>query len=306
MRAIALIRKICIVAGNRLIGPFVPYYYRYRWAACSKLNTYSGLVGTARQIPIVVSLTSFPARIGIVHNTIQCLLMQSVKPDKLILWLAIEQFPEKEKELPSELIALRKYGLSIEWCHDIRSFKKLVPTLEQHSDAIVITADDDLYYRKSFVKRLYDSFLQYPEDIHCHRITKIFIDEEVYHAIPGGYDTYMQPSFLHKLTGCGGTCYPPHSLYNDVCKLELFMTLAPTNDDIWFWLMAVLNGRRIRVVKHNNPALQMVEGTQQGEELCKDNDNGPKLFWKQFYQILGYYPQIDTILSTEMELMLKK
>ena len=46
---------------------------------------------------------------------------------------------------------------------------------------------------------------------------------------------------LHFPTGCGGILYPPHSLYKDVCKEEIFTKIAPFADDIWLWGMALLN-----------------------------------------------------------------
>lgn len=59
---------------------------------------------------IIVSLTSFPARINIVVKTIKTLLTQTLKPDAVILWLAPEQFPNGEKDLPQELLDLKQYG----------------------------------------------------------------------------------------------------------------------------------------------------------------------------------------------------
>lgn len=99
-----------------------------------------------RKEEIIVSLTSFPGRIHLVHKTIQTILLQSVKPDLVELWLAKEQFPNYEKDLPNELTNLIQYGLKICWCSDYRSFKKLVPSLQEHPDAIIVTADDDVYY----------------------------------------------------------------------------------------------------------------------------------------------------------------
>ncbi|MBQ2886366.1 MAG: hypothetical protein IJE43_21810 [Alphaproteobacteria bacterium] len=46
---------------------------------------------------VIVSLTSYPARINIVHKTIESLLNQTYKADKVILYLAYEQFQIKKK-----------------------------------------------------------------------------------------------------------------------------------------------------------------------------------------------------------------
>ena len=57
-----------------------------------------------REETVTVSLTSFPARIEYVHLAIKSLMLQSYKPDRVVLWLAEEQFPDHK--LPEQLTAL--------------------------------------------------------------------------------------------------------------------------------------------------------------------------------------------------------
>ena len=121
-----------------------------------KQTTSLGITKTKRKPEIIVSLTSFPKRINIVVKTINTILNQSVKPDKIILWLANEQFPNKEKDLPDELLDLKNFGLMINWCEDLRSYKKLIPTLNLYPNDIIITADDDIYYDKDWIESLYN------------------------------------------------------------------------------------------------------------------------------------------------------
>ena len=54
---------------------------------------------------IVVSLTSFPIRINKLWIVIESILRQDYKPDKIILWLSKEQFPNFDL-LPKTLISL--------------------------------------------------------------------------------------------------------------------------------------------------------------------------------------------------------
>jgi len=299
-----LFNKIKIIGLNKtvkliydeLVRPFVPIYYKNKWKICSRKNNYKGICSKERNPEIIVSLTTYPARIESVHIVIETLLMQTFKPDRIILWLAEEQFPDKV--LPDNLTRLKKYGLSIKWCEDIKSYKKLVPTLREFPQAIIITADDDMYYHSKMVERLYKAYLKEPNYIHCHRVTKFAMENNEYKTFPGGYDVCNHPSFLHKLTGCSGVCYPPNSLFKDITNEKLFMELAPTNDDIWFWFMATLNGYRCNLVKHSCTALYFVENSQD-DSLNSINDRGEKLFWSQFKKLTDYYPQIDEILRNE-------
>ncbi|MBD5536380.1 MAG: hypothetical protein HDQ99_12125 [Lachnospiraceae bacterium] len=271
------------------------------WLICSHTKNWKGITDAKYAEKIVVSLTSFPERIETVSETIKTLLMQTQKPNRIILWLGEEKFQHKEKDLPQILLKMQKYGLEIKWCHDIRSFTKLIPTLELCPDAIVITADDDLCYRRHWLKFLYKEYLKHPNMVCAHRVTKFYLENGSYEAVGGGYDTWPEATYLHKLTGVGGVLYPPHILNERVFEIDVFMQLCPTNDDIWFWLMAVLNNVKICVLKRPDLNLIYVKGTQAGTKLTSINDRGEKLFWKAFYNILNQYPILDKMLREEYQ-----
>lgn len=209
---------------------------------------------TGRAPRLVVSLTSFPPRIPEVFFALHSLLDQRLKPDLLILWLAAEQFPNREDDLPKEVRDLREYGLTIKWCADLKSFTKLVPALTEYPGDVIVTADDDVYYPREWLELLYTSYLREPQFIHCHRAHRVIFDDSgsiaPYSSWPKNIST-GEASYLNFLTGVGGVLYPPGSLHQDVATPELFTNLCPTADDIWFWAMAVVNDRKIRVVDGN-------------------------------------------------------
>jgi len=247
---------------------------------------------------IIISLTSYPARIPTLHLVIESLLNQSIYTDKVILWLAPEQFPNKENDLPQELLDLREKGLTIDWYHDIRSYKKLIPTLKKYPDAVIITADDDNIYQKDWLKKLINSYIKYPHDIHAHRVTKFHYANNRFYTTSGGREYYKGANYLNKLVGVGGVLYPPHCFYKDILNENLIKHLAPTNDDQWFWLQAAMKGVRVRVVDNPDIQTHLVEGTQE-TGLTTINDNGENLFWKDFNRILEYYPKIKKLLKKE-------
>ena len=292
------IRRTFKLIADRILSRYVSLYHHNRWIRITHNRDYLGINYPKRKIPIIISITSFPARINTVHFAIRTLLSQTVKPDEVILWLAYEQFENRENDLPDQLLELKEYGLTIKWCHDIKSYKKLIPALKEFPDAFIVTADDDLFYHPKMLERLLIAYSKDNDSIHCHRVTKIYMDDNNIHTVPGGYEIYNHPSFLHKLTGGSGVLYPPGSLYKDVCKEELFMSLAPTNDDIWFWIMAILKGKRCNVVKHSCTALYYINNSQ-NESLTSINDNGDYLFFEQLNQVLDYYPQAFTLLLEE-------
>ena len=278
---------------------------------------------------IIVSLTSFPARINIVVKTIKTLLTQTLKPDAVILWLAPEQFPNGEKDLPQELLDLKQYGLTIDWYKDIRSYKKIIPTLKKYPNAVVITTDDDIYYAPDTLESLYKSYLEHKNEVHAHRCDWLKVVEEDAKTVPHpspllqgeGMTEVVQTqkkvikwektrelyldrhrgvaSFHNRLTGYGAVLYPPNCFYKDVCDESLIKELIPTHDDVWLWAMVTLNGYKTRLVKGYSESINYVENSQQ-YGLCKINKKGVGMSLDEAYEImLNKYPQLLEILEKE-------
>lgn len=249
---------------------------------------------------IVVSLTSYPARINIVNKTIESLLDQSIKADKVILWLAPEQFPNKEADLPQELLDLREKGLIIDWYHDIKSYKKLIPTLKLYPDAIIVTADDDAIYQKTWLENLYKAYIDEPEMIHCHRAHKILLKHKKitpYCKWINSSNIFGKSGYSIFFTGLGGILYPPHSLDNNVLNEEDFMNLCPQGDDIWFWANALKNNTKIHLLERAYYNPKLIAGSQE-TALWQSNiyDNKNDI---QILNVVNKYPEILSKLRKE-------
>lgn len=207
-----------------------------------------GLNTKKRYESIIVSLTSFPERMDDIHFCLYSLLKQNFKPDKVILWLAREQFPNDEDDIPDEVLKLKENGLTIEWCKDIRSYKKLIPPLEKYPDSFIVTADDDVYYHEDWLEKMWNRYIEYPNTIISSRFRIVSQDTQK-NLLPYSNwklsDGPAKRSFLNFPTGAGGTMYFPGALSERVLDEEMFMRLCPTGDDIWFWSMAILNGTKI-------------------------------------------------------------
>ena len=121
---------------------------------------------------VIVSLTSYPARIETVHLAIESLIAQSVKPWKIVLWLSKDEFPSGRVSLPPRLTALENDSLfEIEWVEkNYRPYNKLVHALRKYPDCAIITVDDDLLYPSDMVERLLAAHEKYPEFIKAMRV----------------------------------------------------------------------------------------------------------------------------------------
>jgi hypothetical protein len=210
---------------------------------------------------VIVSLTSFPGAIAYAAKAVRSILEGTVLPDRVVLYLAEPQFPGRA--IPFEIEALEAANLRFEvrWCEeDIRSYKKLVPALNDFPDAVIVTVDDDVWYGRNMLRcllRLHDRF---PNAVLAHRAKRIE---------PGApyrkWRKYRWYRFLFKRfyfdyrtiqTGVGGVLYPPNVLKADMLDQKVFMTVAPTTDDIWFWAAAVARGTYVVPVPfgpHNKP-----------------------------------------------------
>ena len=253
--------------------------------------------------PLIISLTSYPARIKTVNQTIESLLNQTHKADKVILWLAPEQFPNRESDLPQQLLDLRDKGLTIDWYHDIKSYKKLIPALQKYPDATIVTTDDDVIYDKD----MFESYKIEPNAIHCHRAHLITMSGRKINKYNDFVWTNKLPRHLesdYKLffTGVGGVLYPPRCLHNNVLNETEFMSLCPHGDDIWFWGNAVLNTTKIKLIT-NRIAPQLIEGTQEvalWQQNVKDGKNDI-----QIANLVKKYPKILKILLPKKKINLK-
>ncbi len=268
-----------------------PAFFRYTTAKGVDENS-------CRKIPLILSLTSYPGRMSTLHFTLNTLLNQTLKPDRLILWLAKEQFPGGERRVPRKVRKLEKYGLEIRWWHDIKSYKKLIPALSSFSDALIVTADDDFFYPPTWLESLFNAWCDQPDIIHCQRAHRIKIS-------PGGqiapYDEWEKvtanrdSSLMTFPTTGGGVIFPPGSLHPDVIKEDLFMTLAPTADDIWFWACAAVKGVPAQLVSGYIGQFPFIEGSQENglwktTNIFGQNDISLK-------KIMDHFPELKTQLQ---------
>lgn len=248
---------------------------------------------------VIISLTSFPARIDGVHLTINSLLNQTVAPDLIVLWLAQSQFPKKDEDLPSTIKDLDQDIFEVRWCEDIRSYKKLIPTLINYPDSIIITVDDDVIYESDLIRKLIIGSETHPNCVIAARTTKVLRKHGVLFVETGGSSYWDNPSFLNKLVGCSGCLYPPNCLDPEVMNVDAFMTLAPTSDDVWFWLMAVRAGTKVYRIPDGEwlPKQNRINSGRDSLSYINDGDEG--LFYHHLDSILASYPDVYNALMQE-------
>jgi hypothetical protein len=281
-------KTIKAVLPSGLLGLGRKYYRKIYIPA--KLQPLAPSVTTSPQF--IVTLTSYGRRVfQKAPYAVYSLFTQSVQPDRIVLWLAAGT------KVPNKLQKMKALGLEIRFCKDIRSYKKLIPALAAFPEDILISADDDVYYHFDWFKKLKASYIKNPQKIHCHRAHEICLDEHK-QVIP--YSEWRccvkNIEYAKRLfpTGVGGVLYPPRAFNHEVLQEEVFLHLAPTADDVWFWAMAHHNGTEFTLVKDGLPEVAGIGANDDG--LWKTNVAFGKND-EQIHNVLQAYPDVyKTIL----------
>jgi hypothetical protein len=202
-------------------------------------------------VDVIISLTSIPSRLSVLHLTIKSLLDQKISFEKIVLWL----HQDLKNDLPAALEKLQGKRFEIRYCATTEPHRKLVETLKLYPDRVIVTCDDDMMYPDDWLARLLESWRHTPDDIVAHRCRKIRIEDgeilpyRTWHAESPG-----ESSILTLSVGWGGVLFPPGSLDDRVLDRDAYMRLSPKADDLWFKAMSALKGTAMRKTRDPYPA----------------------------------------------------
>ena len=255
---------------------------------------------------IIVSLTSYGVRVNdTLPYTLYSLLLQTRLPDRIVVWL--DNVNWKGSNLPPILKKFEEFGVEFFFVEDMRSYKKLIPALEMFPDNVIITVDDDLYYNPHTIEWLIDAYQKSDK--------RSVIGTWAYrpkakegHYLP--YSTWReeepgQSLEEYSLIGCGGILYPPHIFDDEILKKDLFMKMAPTADDLWFWVMEKRLGIPVKLIENGGYGLHEAvnridvwEPNREGSLYYINEINGAND--TQFKYLIIHYslsPSLDSVPS---------
>lgn len=229
---------------------------------------------------MVISLTSFPARLPHVAPCLQSLVSQKGPEDHLVLWLGKEQFPHGLDDIPEEIRAFsvdRGGGVDFRFTEDIRAYTKLVPSLIAFPDETIITVDDDVAYAPGTIDVLKKAHARNPTDIFAHAVSDIYRVRGEWRRTSGMHGFFASPQPLRMMLGIGAVLYPPGSLDASVTDKRLFQRICPTNDDVWFWYCAAKKGTPILRVPGAIVRQRMLAATSIGALSATNESDGDKV-----------------------------
>lgn len=118
---------------------------------------------------IIISLTTWSARINNLPVVLKSILEQTVKADKIIVNLAYNEY------IPNDvLVFLESNGIEVFYTDDTKVYKKFIPTLKRYPNACVINIDDDLIYPPTLIEDFISVHKQCPNNPICGNHTFLF------------------------------------------------------------------------------------------------------------------------------------
>lgn len=221
----------------------------------SMLQSQASGVGNDLPQELVISLTTYSKRIHDVYLTIESLFQQSLKADRVVLWLSAQDF--KPEDIPHSLRKLEARGLTIGFCEeDLGPYTKFYYAVQQYPDALLVTVDDDILYPVDMLDQLYHAWQREPEMVHCHRAHKMKLDSAG-QLLP--YKQWDKATHDHKAsklimpTGVGGVLYFPGCFHGDLLNKALFQKLCPRADDVWLKAMTLKQGVLSKKIDDDRP-----------------------------------------------------
>ena len=191
---------------------------------------------------IVVSLTSYGERINTVHLAIKSILANSVKPNRIILWL-----DEGTKgPLPQSLEDLVALGVEVRrGVINLRAHTKYFYALKEFPEAVVITIDDDEMYPADTIKTLLETHEAHSGCVCARRVHRMTLNGDISELMPYNqwkwewtYDTEPRMDLI--ALGVGAVLYPPHLLRGKALDADAMRACSLANDDIWLKVNEVI------------------------------------------------------------------
>jgi hypothetical protein len=273
-----------------------PFWYGARF------GKETGIKRGQRKVPLIVSLTTIPERLEKMSITTESLLRQTLKPDRLILWLDDDL---KNRKLPLPLRRQTERGLEIRFIEDIGPYKKAIYALKEFSDCLIVVCDDDVIYPSGWLKDLAEAHELKPDCIICHRARQMSLDSKgalrPYNEWKIAAEGCVTPSLALCPVGVGGILYPPGALPPEVFNQAVFRKICPIADDIWMKAMSLLNNVRCHKVAPVFVQFIPVRGTQHktlaGENMTRGRND------VQIRAVFDRYNLHSVLVNTDFTLL---
>ena len=203
------------------------------------------------QAQVVVSMTSYPARIEFAWISLETLFRQDFQDFAIVLVLAKSQFPGGR--LPKSIRKLQGRGLRVLWVDkDGKSADHIWPAYFLYNNARIVSVDDDKFFPPDLLTKLTAEANRSPGAIVGARGWQM-AEANGTVAFGEGWSraNLSTPSPILFMPPGNGSLYPPGSLPEMAGDYELMSEICPTADDVWFWAMGLQAGTESKCLGMN-------------------------------------------------------
>lgn len=246
----------------------------------------------------VITMTSYPKRINEVAKFIyKFMTTQIYRPDYFYLWLSTIEFPNKEKDLPEELLLVcSNFNVKISWVNYNDGCMKRWNVYPTHYNDTVAAVDEDNFYDVHLVEKM-KTIKNYTGEIYAiwDRLTNYLLLEKP--GIDFRYRYYKilnRPSSSIEMKLAGQSVIPPKTFPLEAIKpeyVELRLKYCKKCDESWLQPFYKLNGIKSASFK--------LPKTDPDDSMEKTgiNANGKRInnvWWKnlQMYLVLRLFPDM--------------
>lgn len=256
-----LLRRV-ILSGIYHTNNFLCWYYH---------NIKKKSISSPEEADYVVSLTTYPARVGNVWRVIEMAANQRGIKEKYAICLYLIKSEFEGIDLPAKIKELQTRGLTVRFNEEnLKCHNKYFYAFKDYPEKTVITIDDDLQYNHHTISGLIKKNKEYPKCIIYNRGNRI-LKNEPYNNWPF-VENLTCPQHDVFPTGVGGVLYPPHCCNRFVTDMEVIKKTCLRADDLWLNFMSRLNHTKVVQTGLKSTYMVLPDTSQQTALWLVNND----------------------------------
>lgn len=189
-------------------------------------------------------MTSWIQRINVVAKFIyHFMTTQSIKPDIFYLWLAEDEFPNKEHDLPNDLLLIcESFNIKICWTKLNEYCFKRWYVYPQHYSDLVISIDDDIILSPNMIEAIRKEYIKHPipQVIHYKNCGgEITIKNGIEYHIGNLHNKSSIKNYFQGNCAFTPNSFPLEAFSNDMIKLR--QKICPKCDESWLHPFLIKN-----------------------------------------------------------------
>ena len=256
-----MLRRV-VLSGIYHTNNFLCWYYH---------NIKKKSISSPEEADYVVSLTTYPARVGNVWRVIEMAANQRGIQDKYAICLYLIKSEFEGIDLPAKIKELQARGLTVKFNEEnLKCHNKYFYAFRDYPEKTVITIDDDLQYNHHTISGLIKKNMEYPKCIIYNRGNRI-LKNEPYNNWPF-VENLTCPQHDVFPTGVGGVLYPPHCCNRFVTDMEVIKKTCLRADDLWLNFMSRLNHTKVVQTGLKSTYMVLPDTSQQTALWLVNND----------------------------------